>query len=151
MFISRQQKVARYFQLWGVVHLRAVAKDATPIPRRVLARCSSRQSLHLRVREAPLASLGNLGSIENKQQWRPLRPFLNTSTRTVSRFCLSLTVNWGRNWAKLLAHGHVIPLWSAKTRSDPAWIGECRKTSMVGRDVWKSHHFQTGTSVRPHS
>jgi len=34
------------------------------------------------------ASLGNWASIEYKRQWRLLRPFLNTSTRTVSRFCL---------------------------------------------------------------
>jgi len=38
--------------------------------------------------KGPLASLGNWASIENKQQWRLLRPFLNTSTRPVSRFCL---------------------------------------------------------------
>ena len=38
--------------------------------------------------EPATSSLGNWASIENKQQWRLLRPFLNTSTRPVSRFCL---------------------------------------------------------------
>ena len=44
--------------------------------------------------EPATSSLGNWASIENKQQWRLLRPFLNTSTRLVSRFCLFHLLNW---------------------------------------------------------